>query len=211
MTLMRLLERIKREFPNVKDVEIVEDLDNIHKEFCHETEILKTSGNLTIVANTVSYTLSTEFPTLDKILRIDYLDSAGDFENETDQLTVDVKPDGTIRFYDYYGDDISTIAVTTIKFYYTYIPTTLSARLQSSSPEMPSQFHDALIHGELARLYARFPTIERRFPDGSTAMTKDYDSVKYHEVKYQEFVTKAKRYANTEKSSLNFKTKADQF
>jgi hypothetical protein len=213
MLLNRICERIQREFPDARIVEIVEDLNDIQKDFCIETEILKTTGNLTIVANTITYTLLTAFSTLDKILRIDYLDSTGAFVDEEDSLKSDIKPDGTITFYDYYGDAITTISdtIATIKFYYTYTPAVLSSGTLSASPDIPSQLHQGLVHGVLAKYYSLFPAITKSFSDGSTAKVKDFQSAQFNEMKYREYVIKAKKLANMEKSELTIFTKADQF
>jgi len=213
MTLKRILERIQREFPDIKGVELVEDINEIQKDFCTETDILKKSGNLTIVTDTVTYTLSTAFTTLDKILRIDFLDSTGALVSETDTLKIDIKPDGKITFYDYYGDTITTIPTTiaTITFYYTYFPAVLVITALTASPEIPDQLHEGLIYGELARLYSRIPTIMKTFQDGSIARTKDFQSIQYNEAKYKEYTIKAKKMANAEKSRLTGFSQADQF
>lgn len=213
MTLGRIIERIQREFPDVKGAEIVEDINDIQKDYCIETEILKTSGNITIVANTVTYNLLTEFPTLDKVLRVDFLDSSGEPVGETDELKMDIKPDGNVTFYDFYGDVISSIGdtVATIKFYYSYTPATLVIGTLTASPDTPSQLHDGLVYGELARLYARIPTTIKTYPDGSTAKAKDFNSVQFNEAKYREYVIKGKKLANQEKSSLSVYSQADQF
>jgi len=204
MILEKICERIQREFSDVRIVEIVEDLNDIQKDFVIETEILKTTGNLTIVANTVTYTLLTEFSTLDKVLRVDFLDST---------LKMDIKPNGTITFYDYYGDAITEIpsGITTIRFYYTYHPATLSSGTLSATPDIPSQLHEALVYGELARLHSIMPTLVKTFQDGSTAKIKDFQSLQFNEMKYREFIIKAKKIANTEKSDLGIFIKADQF
>lgn len=212
MQLIRIIERIQREFPNVKAGEIIEDLNDIQKDFCIETEILKKSTNLTVVANTVTYTLTTEFPTLDKVLRVDFLNSTGTLADRENTLKMDIKPDGTITFYDYYGQAITTIpSGITPKFYYTYIPTALVVGTLTASPDIPSQLHEGLIYGELARLHSSTPTIIKQFQDGSIAKTKDFQSIQLNESKYREYVIKAKRLANAEKNELDFKTNADQF
>lgn len=213
MTLGRICERVQREFPSVKIAEIVEDINEIQKDFCIETEILKTSGDLTIVASTVTYTLLTEFSTLDKVLRVDFLNSSGVLVDEDDTLKMDIKPNGTVTFYDYEGDSITSIpnGISTIRFYYSYTPATLVSGTLTASPDIPDQLHDGLVHGELARLYSRIPMVVKQFPDGSTAQTKDFQSLQYNEAKYREYVIKAKKLANIEKSLLDTKTNADQF
>jgi len=213
MILEKICERIQREFSDVRIVEIVEDLNDIQKDFVIETEILKTTGNLTIVANTVTYTLLTEFSTLDKVLRVDFLDSTGALVDDEDTLKMDIKPNGTITFYDYYGDAITEIpsGITTIRFYYTYHPATLSSGTLSATPDIPSQLHEALVYGELARLHSIMPTLVKTFQDGSTAKIKDFQSLQFNEMKYREFIIKAKKIANTEKSDLGIFIKADQF
>lgn len=212
MTLFRIIERIQREFPNVKAGEIVEDLNDIQKDFCIETKILKKYGDITVVANTVTYTLTTEFSTLDKVLRVDFLDSSGEPVDEEDTLKMDIKPDGKITFYDYYGQTISEIpSGTTIRVYYSYTPTTLVVGTLTASPDIPSQLHEGLICGELARLHSSTPTIVKQFQDGSIAKMKDFQSIQLNESKYHEYVVKAKKLANAEKSELDSKTNADQF
>lgn len=212
MTLQRILERIQREFPDVKGAEIVEDLNDIQKDYAIETEILRTSGNITVVANTVSYTLTTEFSTLDKVLRVDFLDSTGALVDEEDTLKMDIKPNGVVTFYDYYGDAITEIPTgTTIRVYYSYTPATLVIGTLTASPDIPSQLHDGLVYGELARLYSRIPTMVKTFQDGSTSKVKDFNSVQFNEAKYREYVIKGKKLANQEKSSLNSYSKPDYF
>ncbi len=212
MILQRIIERVQREFPGVKAGEVVEDINEIQKDFCIETEILKKSTNLTVVANTVTYTLLTEFPTLDKILRVDFLDSTGELVDEEDTLKMDIKPDGTITFYDYYGDAITEIpSGTTPKFYYTYTPATLVVGTLTASPDIPSQLHEGLVCKELANLHSKIPTIIKQFTDGSTARTKDFQSIQLNESKYHEYVVKAKKLANAEKSELTMNSKPDYF
>lgn len=212
MQLNRICERIQREFPDVRIPEIVEDINDIQKDFCIETEILKTSGNLTAVASTVTYTLLTEFPTLDKILRVDFLDSDGNPLETTETLKMDIRPDGTITFYDFYGGSLTELpSGTTIKFYYTYTPTTLVAGTLSASPDIPSQLHEALVFGELAKLHSTIPTLNKVFQDGSSMKVKDFQSLQFNEMKYREFVIKAKKVANTEKSVLSSSTTGTGF
>lgn len=198
MTLFQMYEECKEHFPNIGITQFTKDLNKVYKHFAHETRLLVKQANLTIVANTVEYTLATAFTDIDGELvkEILFKDIDGEFVSEHSVLTFRIT-NGKIRFYTYKGEsmsEISTDDISTITFVYVYVPTELST--DAGSPVLDTQFHDALLYGVLEKYYATYPSVQRQFQDGSVAQTRDLQTASYFKVKYKELELAGKKKAN---------------
>jgi hypothetical protein len=211
MTILQIVELVKEEIPQAGHTQILAELNQVIADFAHETRIYKRTGAITIVTNTVSYTLSTEMTDIDGelITEVYFKDSTGELVDETDTLKYSVI-NGVIRFYDYYRQPLTSISddVTTITTVYVAKVTTKT--ISDTLTEIPSQFHQGLLDGTLARLYKRYSTIERQFPDGSKALTKDLNTAQYNQALYEKCRLAGKRYAN-EHTGVSMPSEADQF
>lgn len=160
MTVLQLVEQIQQHFPKVGRTQILLDLNIANKKFAHETRLLVKQADLSIVPNTVEYTLAVEFPDIDRTIIKDVLfkDSNGNLVPKTSELKFTII-NGKIKFYDFYGGDISAIPtgdISTITFVYVYVPATLVN--DQDEPEIEEQFHDALMFNVLGKYYSTFPT-----------------------------------------------------
>ena len=113
MTLYQIWEECQQHFPNVGFTQFAKDYNKVYKLFCHETRLTVKQANLTVVANTVEYTLATEFTDIDGALvkEILFKDSNGELLDKSDTLKFTII-NGKIRFYDFYGNAITTIPTT---------------------------------------------------------------------------------------------------
>jgi hypothetical protein len=100
-------------------------------------------------------------------------------------------------FYDYYGTLQITqpTSIAKIRIYYSFIPNDLTAG--SNIPDIPDSLQDGIIYDVLEKFHQSAPTIMKKFTDGSTALVKDWDSIKYYNAKYKERIIDAKRYINS--------------
>lgn len=198
MTLFQMWEEVQQHFPNVGKTQFTFDLNKVYKHFAHETRLLVKQADLTIVDDTVEYTLATEFTDIDGELvkEILFKDSDGEFVDEHSVLTFRII-NGKIRFYNYKGESISEIPtdeISTITFFYVYVPTELST--DAGTPVLDTQFHDALVYKVLDKYYATYPSVTRQFQDGSIAQTRDLSTAQYFGMKYKELEIAGKRKAN---------------
>ena len=195
MTLFQMFEQNKQHFPNVGLTQFTKDVNLAQRYFAHDTRILVKQANLTIVSNTVEYTLSTEFSDIDGELvkEILFKDSNGELLDSSDTLKFTIT-NGKIRFYDYYGDSITTIpsSISTITFIYVYVPTDLSN--DTDEPVLDDQFHDALLYRVLMKYYVTFPMTQ--VINGQTIISISTSTSKYFHDLYKELELSAKRKAN---------------
>jgi len=198
MTIYQIFELCQVEVPQAGETMILSILNEKIKDFAHSSEIYKRTGDITIVANTVEYTLATEFTDIDgeKIVKIDFLDSDSEQVESIYQLKYDIF-EGKIRFYSYLGNSITEIpsAIYYIRIQYVAVPATKT--INSTLTEIDSQFHEGLRAGVMATLYKLYATIDKVFPDGGFAKIKDMASMQYNEVLYDKTIHKAMRYANS--------------
>jgi hypothetical protein len=196
MTGYELWQECSQHFPNVGITQFLIDYNKEYKKFSHETRLPVKQANLTVVANTVQYTLATEFSDIDGELvkEILFKDSTGELVEKTQTLKFSIT-NGVIRFYDFYKGIITTIPseISTITFVYIYIPADIT---ETTSPVFEDQFHLAPLNAVLKKYYATFPTINRQFQDGSTAQTKDLASASFWGTEYKFLELAGKRAAN---------------
>lgn len=195
MTVFQMLEKVQKQFPQIGFTEFLIDLNSVYKTFCHETRILKKYESYTPIANTISFILSDEFPDIDGnlVYRIDCL-SAGEFVSTSSSLQYNIDT-GVITFFDYTGEQITTIAdIDEIKFYYVAIPDDLINN--TDEPEIDSQFHQALLYALLEQYYATYTVTTGITKDGTQLIGKDLQSANYYAGKYKQLELVAKRKAN---------------
>lgn len=201
MTIMQMYELCQIEVPQAGQTLILEFINEKIKEFAHRTEIYKKSDTITIVANTVEYTLATESTDIDgnKIIRIEFKDSDGEFVVSTYQLKYDIN-ETKIRFYDYLGCPITGIPseVATIQYEYIAVPPTKI--ITDTLTEINSQFHEGIRSGVMSKLYRLYPTIQKVLSDGSTAMMKDISMIQLTTKEFEDAVHKGMRFANSSPS-----------
>jgi hypothetical protein len=189
------------EVPQAGQTLILEIINEKIKEFCHRTEIYKKGDDLTIVSNTVSYTLVTEFTDIDgeMVKEIILKDSDGVIVNESQTLKFDII-NGVITFYNYYGNPITGIPseIATISFVYVAVPT--NKTISDTLTEIDPQFHEYVRSGVMERLYRLYPTIEKRFQDGSTAIVKDIQMIQLSSSEFEKGIFRGTRFANSTSS-----------
>lgn len=174
MTFKQIYENIAMDFPNYLETTIAIDVGNIYRDFCYKTGIQRKSYSLTLTTAT-SYTLATD---VNVVYDVEVL-------NDEAQLIDDISytiDDGVIYFYDTYGGKLVTLPSTVdrVNIYYHGAPTT-SISTASSSPDLPMQFHIALIEGVEAKYYRR----EKDFQNAMLALQA-----------YKEAIADAKRWNN---------------
>jgi len=198
MTINQIFELCQVEVPQAGETMILSILNQKIKEFAHSSEIYKKVDDITIVADTVEYTLVTEFSDIDgeKIVKIDFLDSTGEQVESIYQLKYDVF-EGKIRFYSYDGCAITEIpsAISTIRIQYVAVPA--DKAISGTLTEIDSQFHEGLRAGVMAILYKLYATIDKVFQDGGSARIKDMASMQYNEMLFEKTIHKAMRFANS--------------
>ena len=127
MTIAQIVELCQIEVPQAGETLILSILNGKIKELAHESEIYKKVDDINIVANTVEYTLATEFADIDgeMILKVNFLDSNGEQVKSIYQLKYDIF-EGKIRFYSYTGITLQEIlsAISTIRIQYVAVPAT---------------------------------------------------------------------------------------
>ena len=198
MTIMNMWELCQVEVPQAGQTIILEIINEKIKEFAHRTEIYKLNGNITVVANTVEYTLSTEFPLIDemKVKSVVFKDSDGEEVNSYYQLKYSITND-KIRFYDYLGGALQEIPseIATINVTYVAVPATKT--ISSTLTEIDSQFHEAIRSGVMGRLYKLYPTLQKTFNDNSTAMVKDIALLQLSDAEFERSILRGIRFANS--------------
>ena len=190
-----MFENIQDHFPQVGWIRFKIDVNDANKDYCHKTQLLRKSADLSFTSTTISYTLADEFTDMDKemIVAIRFYDSDGDLVGLGDTLTWTVV-NGVLIFYNYKGDVISSISgVTTITFDYVYVPDTLTA--ESDESEIPSQFHDALIHNLLSKYYSKFK-VDSLDRGGNLVRMVNLGQSNFHNGKYKELIKDGWRYAH---------------
>jgi hypothetical protein len=198
MTIYNIFELCQVEVPQASQSMILSLVNEKIQEFCHRTEVYKKTADLTIIPNTVSYTLLTSFPDIDteNIIYVIFKDSSGVVVPECQQLTFSVI-NGVITFYDSMGGNITSIpsTISTITFVYVAIPTTKV--ITDALTEIPNQFHEHLRSGVMETLYKLYPTIQRKATDGSTSLVKDVSMIQFSGNDFEKGILRGTRFANT--------------
>lgn len=173
MTFKQIYENIAMDFPNYLETTIAIDVGNIYNDFCYKTGLPRKNYNLTLTTAT-SYTLATD---VNRVYEVEVLDSESKLIDDVSYVI----DDGTIYLYDTYGARLASLpsTVATIKIYYHAMPS--ASLTTSASPEIPSQFHNALIEGVEAKYYRR---------------AKDFQNAVFAKQAYTDFIKDGKQWAN---------------
>lgn len=152
MTYHNMIEILQQTFPDIQAKQMLLDLNIANKLFCKQTSLLRSEVEISPVVNQVEYTIPT---TVDLIYAIKFKDSLGRYVEVEDNLKYEIKS-SAIKFYDRFGDTITTIPITIAKIVLicSLIPTTITSATIESSPSFPEDFHEALIE-DLFEKYAR--------------------------------------------------------
>lgn len=203
MTIYQMFELCQIEVPQAGETLILELLNEKIKEFCHRTEIYKVQDDLGIVADTVEYVLTDEFPDMDGAMVKDvfFKDSNGEFVTELKTLKYTIN-NGVIRFYDYRGDSITAIPseIAEITFVYVAIPKTKV--ITDTLTEIDSQFHEQVRSGVMEKLYKLYPTLAKKFPDGSSAIIKDISMIQLSNSEFERGILRGTRFTNSSQSMV---------
>jgi len=201
MTIYNMFEMCQVEVPQAGQTLILELINERIKEFAHRTEIYKKTDTITIVADTVEYTLLTEFADIDgdKLTKVTFKDSDGEYAKAIYELKFIIE-NGKIRFYDYLNCAITEIPAEVAYIYCEYVAVPPTKTITSSLTEIDSQFHEGIRSGVMERLYKLYSTLQKVFPDNSTAMVKDIAMLQLSATEFEKSVHKGIRFANSSPS-----------
>jgi len=186
MTTQGIVENILTVFPQVKEKQVIFDLDDAQKLFCTETGILETRGSLSSPSSNVAWSLPSDFVEFTGIV---FYDSDG----EPLYNGVDFSYDWDIEFDKFYIYSLTSTPITgldsgidSVYIHYKKTPTTIASR--STALEIDDQFTKAIEHYLLADYFAKYPTLENGI--------RDLNSASWHQRRYDELRIRATRFAN---------------
>jgi len=184
MSTQNIVEAALEVFPNVKESQIVKDLNKIQKLFCTETGILEERGSLSSPSSNVAWSLPSGFRKLTDVV---FYGSDG----EPLYNGVDFNYGWDIEFDKFYIHATDATPITGLDdgidsayIHYKKIPTTIVSR--STALEIEEDFEDALEHHLLSKYFSKYPTLE--------GGVRDLSSASWHLKRYKEEKIKAKRY-----------------
>lgn len=140
MTVDNVIEYIRSRNQDVGRNYILGLLDSAEKEFVKRTRILRKSSDLTIVDDTVEYSLPSNLLFLEKVL---FYNSSGGLVTQELKYAIN-EFDRKILFKDWRDNEISEIpsTVSTITLYYVYRPDDLTV---DGSFTVPAEYHTGLL------------------------------------------------------------------
>jgi hypothetical protein len=264
MTSEHIQEEIEQIFPSIGRTKILQDINEVQKEFCRRSQILVGSSDETIVADTVAYSLPTACGALTSVI---FKDSAGTILLGENTLKYEVHQ-GTITFKSYYQKQITEIpaSISTITYYYVKIPTTLIAPLTSGTlvvgtqytinklistdsftnvgaasnatgvtftatgttpttwtnasvlsaantytPELNSEFHQALVDGVLKKYFPLYPSLDKVLQNGEIMRVRDFQAGREALLRWENYIIQAKRYAYSGRDKTAITTTYNDF
>jgi len=186
MTTQNIVENILTVFPQVKEKQVIFDLDDAQKLFCIETGLLETRGSLSAISTSVAWTLPSNFGGLTDVA---FYNSDG----EPLYNGVDFSYGWDIEFGKFYIYSLTSTPITgldsgidSVYIHYKKTPTTIASR--STALEIDDQFTKAIEHHLLANYFAKYPTLENGI--------RDLNSASWHQRRYEELRIRAKGFAN---------------
>ena len=198
MTTQQILESVNTVFPEVGESQILIDLDDKQKEFANSTGELVAAGELSDLSTSVGWTLPSNFNGLygEEPLRLYDSDGyplyLGDY-NYAYETQFDV-------FYIYSLTSTPLTGLSTgidsAYIFYKRKPTTLIAA--TTALEIEEDFTKGLEHGLLADYFGKYPV--DMYIGGQPAKMRDLNSAKWHQMRYEDYRIRAKRYANSKRS-----------
>lgn len=263
MTIEHIQEEIEQIFPLVGWTKILQDINEIQKEFCRRTQVLVGASDETIVADTVKYDLPTACGALSGVI---FKDSNGVILTGSSTLQYEVNQ-GTITFKSYYNVQITEIpsSIGTITYQYVKIPTVLAEPATSGTltisteytinkfissddfanvggtnvtgntftatgttpttwtnksvvsetdtytPELDSEFHQALVDGVLKKYFPIYPSLDRVLQGGDTMRVRDFQAGREALSRYEKYIRDAKQYAYLARDKTSISTHYSDF
>jgi hypothetical protein len=191
MTIQRSVEEINQIFPDVKEAQIVYDLDTAQKDFCFETEYLQDVASLSDPTGGIAWDLPSDYRAFKKLLFYDVNGNPLYLKDYYIKYEID---NGVLYFRSVGEDVITTLPAdfTTVYLMYYKRPSTLTSVGDAFS------VLDEHILGVQAKIFetyfARYPVPTLNYRTGEVVKLRDLASVKYWNAKAKEIEIKAKRY-----------------
>lgn len=147
MTLQQIVENIQEVFPTKSETQVKLDVNAAHKAFAEKTRICVKSANLTLGS---VHALLLDAPTdFDKAITVSAYDSTGADLGDIVGWTVTAA--GKFQFN--VSDDSTALTmpseIATLTLSYVFVPAALTT--DSSVPDVPSQYHEAIENAVLAK------------------------------------------------------------
>ncbi|MFA5382792.1 MAG: hypothetical protein WC356_06505 [Candidatus Micrarchaeia archaeon] len=210
LNVPQLVELVKLHHPKIPDTMIVKKMSNAQKRFVRETKLNTESSTILLTSQSVTgYTLASPLTLTDTAsdytwsfykdgttstltlkpntnvvfyTNIGCVDSAGE---TVGCYAVSFNDDGSIYFYDEYGTALTDFDDdgTYMTFDFVKVPDALT-NASSSTPEIQSEFHEALSNLIISDLYTT---------RGDLQVTDRLMLAKHHKNLYEEYKTLAKR------------------
>lgn len=180
MTFKVIYEIIQSEFPQYRLALIKNDINTGYKDFCSRTGLPRSSYNVAITSAT-SYTLHSD---VDKVYEVEVLDANS---KKIDDISYQID-NGIIYFYDTFGGELTAMDddVYSITIYYHAIPTAMTS--DTEEPDLPTQFHYALIEYVFSKYYRR---------------KQDFNNAKFSATTYEQLVREGKQAANINQCTVH--------
>lgn len=193
MTVRQLIQLCRLEFPNAGETELLNDINITCSDFLNATGIYSKSKS--IDANGYIYQLSDYISDIDGVNRnlikqIYFYDSNNQLLDEN--ISVQVINDKLI-FYDDYK--VKRIPAGCSRIVIDYIAKAPTLTIDDDLDILPVRFHVYIQYGVLAKLYMRYPTIEKIYPDNARALVRDIQMINYYLQLYEKGKIEARRYS----------------
>lgn len=192
MTTFQIWETIHQVFPLIPQSQVVNDIDDMQKQFAGETKLLTTRALLSSISTNVGWALPSDFRSLDKIVLYDSSSNPKYLGDENLSYEIEF---GKFFIYSLTETPITGIptSIASIYLHYTKYPSTISA--VASSLTIDEEFTPAILAGLLAKYFKLFP-IDKVGRDGNVGKAFMLDVAREWEREYEKQRIKAKRKAN---------------
>jgi hypothetical protein len=194
MITQQYLDSIKQVFPEVKDTQILKDIDKAQKLFANETGLLTAVGQLSTPSSNVGWNLTDDFVEMYGVDPVRFYDSSGN-----PKYLGDYQYGYEIQFNKFYIYSLTETTITGLStgidsayIHYRRLPTTISS--ENTALEIEEEFRDAIEHYILKNYFAKFPV--DMIAQGQIIKARDWNAVRFHAGEYEKLRIRAKRYAN---------------
>lgn len=192
MTTQQYVENIKAIFPDVKEPQIVRDLDTAQKLFAVETRMVEARGQLSSISSNAAWSLPGDFSSLTDVVLFD--------SNSKPKYLGDYNYDYEIEFEKFFIKSLTSTVLTGLNTeidtaYIHYISTTTTLASRSTALEIDLHFRDALEHYVLGNYFGKYPVPV--LVRGEQATIRDLNAAKFHLNEYERLKIKAKREVNS--------------
>ena len=193
-------------FGGIGETQIIAEMNISQNKFARETKILQQIGDLQSLTSQVSWALPSDFVRLYEVELYDTNSKELSKINETIDWVID---NNRLIFFSTEQATNGTVtkitsiptAIGAILVRYSILPTTIVLRATNQTDDIPTQFRPAIFYGALATLYGR---IKQSVLDssGNAVLMIDRDTRNYWEAKFKEQVREAKKYINSQDSTV---------